>query len=100
MPTRKDSPDDRLKLELRRIANGDYEGPDQRAHARTKAIGERLSVELPRLAEIARVPPDQRERFGWAVLNVVLDAWENNDAREAASKLPSNSAPLSRAVET
>jgi len=87
-----DNPDERLKLTLQRIAERDYEEPEERVHERSDAVAERLSLELPRLTLLARVPrePQQRrDQFEYTVLNVVLDAWQNNDAREAASKLPS-----------
>jgi hypothetical protein len=95
----KDDPDEHLRRELLRIANGDYEGPNQRTHARRQAIAERSSLELRRVADIARVPPGQRDRLAGAILDVVLDAWENNDEQEAASQLGSTNAALSRAIE-
>lgn len=98
----KDSPDERLKRELLRIESGDYEGPEQRAHARSQAIAERLRLELPRLADIARVPsepPHRRDHFQNAVRNVVLDAWENDDSRKTASALPVIGPALSQAVD-
>jgi hypothetical protein len=74
--------------------------PEQRVHERSHAIAERLSLELPRLTDLARVPPDpeRRGRFRVAVLDVVLDAWENDDVREAALQLRSTNAALSRAM--
>lgn len=94
----KDSPDERLKLELLRIDTLHSEDPEARAQ-REVAIADWLTSELPHLANIARVPPKQRARFGRAILNIVLAGWENTDTRQAASKLLSNNAALSRAME-
>ena len=68
--------DERLRRELLRIAGRDYEVPEQRAHERSWFIGERLRLELPRLTDLARVPPEsiKRDYFRRAVLHVVLDA--------------------------
>jgi hypothetical protein len=90
-----EDPDESLRRELR-----DYEVPEQRAHERSWFIGERLRLELPRLTDLARVPPEsiKRDYFRRAVLHVVLDAWDNYDLREAASQLRTKKAALSRVV--
>src|SRR5262249_13791555 len=88
----KDNPDERLKRELERICEFDFEGPEQRAYKRQFPIAERLRLELLRLADLARVPQQRRGHFRIAVLNVVLDAWDNDDFRETASRLDSTNA--------
>jgi len=95
-----EDPDERLRLELLRIAGLDFELPEQRVHARGCAIAERLALELPRLTDLARVPdPEARGgHFQAAVLDIVLDAWENYDVRAAALQLRSTNAALSRVV--
>jgi hypothetical protein len=96
-----EDPDERLRLELHRIAGRSYEVPEQRAHERTHYIAERLSLELPRLTDLARVSPEPERRgrfFRDAVLHVVLDAWDNYDLREAASQLRTKKPALSRVV--
>src|SRR5262245_12364342 len=94
----KDNPDERLKLELQRIAELDFECPEQRAYARQFPIAEWLSLELPRLTDLARVPGERQGHFQAAVLDVVLDAWNNDDFREAVLRLNSTNAAQSRAV--
>jgi hypothetical protein len=94
----KENPDERLRLELLRIAGRDFEEPEQKVYERSHAIAERLSLELPRLTDLARVPTERRGRFRVAVLDVVLDAWQNDDVREAALRLRSTNAALSRAM--
>jgi hypothetical protein len=96
----KENPDERLRLELLRIAGSNYEEPEQKVHERSHAIAERLSLELPRLTDLARVPPDpgRRGRFRVAVLDVVFDAWQNDDVREAELQLRSTNAVLFHAM--
>ena len=94
----KDNPDERLKLELQRIAKRDYEEPEERVHERSDAVAERLSLELRRLTLLARVPGERQCHFQAAVLDAVLDAWRNNDLREAGLRLRSTNAALSRVV--
>jgi hypothetical protein len=98
----KEGPDERLRRELLRINKRKYEEPEQRVYERGFAIAERLSLELPRLTDLARVPlepPQRRDYFRRVVLDVVLDAWDNDDSRKAASALRSTSPALSRAID-
>jgi hypothetical protein len=98
----KEDPDERLRQELLRIEEADYETPEQRLPERYFAIGERLSLELEDLADLARVPhepPKRRDYFRRALLEFVLDAWDNDDSRKDASALYSTSPALSRAID-
>lgn len=104
----RDDPDERLRAELQRIDETNFEEPEQKVHARGLAIWERLSLELPRLTDLAQVPsdpkarvpfdPDRPGRFRGAVLDVVLDAWKNADVHMEALQLPSSHPALYRAV--
>jgi hypothetical protein len=58
-----------------------------------------LRIDMPlRLAEVARVPAENRERFWLAVFGAVLDAWEHDDSRKWALALKQNEV-LSRAID-
>jgi hypothetical protein len=52
---------------------------------------------LLRLAEVARVPEENRDGFWLAVFGAVLDAWEHDDSRKMALALKQNEV-LSRAI--
>ena len=93
----RDDPDERLRAELQRIDETDFEAPEQKDVARSFAIGEWL-MELPRLTDLARVPSDRHSNFHGIVLDVVLNAWKNTDVRAAALRLPSTDPALYRAV--
>ena len=56
---------------------------------------------MRRLADLARVPKIEkaRECFSNAIFNLVLDAWEDDDVREAKLQLESTSPALSRAAD-
>jgi hypothetical protein len=57
-----------------------------------------LRIDMPlRLAEVARVPEENRDGFWLAVFAAVLDAWEHDDRRKMAVSLNQNEV-LSRAV--
>jgi hypothetical protein len=104
----RDGPDERLRAELQRIDETNFEAPEQKVHERSFAISERLSLELPRLTDLAQVPsdpkarvpfdPERPGRFRGAVLDVVLDAWKNADVHAEALQLPSTHPALYRAV--
>src|SRR5262249_31189109 len=95
-----EDPDEQLRLELLRIAGRDYELPEQRAHERNHYINERLRLELPRLTDLARVPPESKgtDYFRIAVLYAVLGAWDKHDLREEATQLRTKKATLSRVI--
>jgi hypothetical protein len=57
-----------------------------------------LRIDMPlRLAEVARVPEENRDGFWLAVFGAVLDAWEHDDSRKMALALKQNEV-LSRAI--
>src|SRR5262249_36889744 len=58
-----------------------------------------LRIDMPlRLAELARVPEENREGVWLAVFGAVLDAWKHDAGREWAVSLKQNEA-LSQAIE-
>jgi hypothetical protein len=58
-----------------------------------------LRIDMPlRLAELARVPEENRDGFWLAVFGAVLDAWEHDDSRKMALALNQNEV-LSRAID-
>jgi hypothetical protein len=58
-----------------------------------------LHIDMPlRLAELARVPEENREGFWLAVFDAMIEAWEHDASRELALSLNQNEV-LSRAVE-
>jgi hypothetical protein len=58
-----------------------------------------LCIDMPlRLAEVARVPEENRDGFWLAVFAAVLDAWEHDDWRKMALSLNQNEV-LSRAID-
>jgi hypothetical protein len=58
-----------------------------------------LRIDMPlRLAELARVPEENRDRFWLAVFEAVIEAWEHDASREMAVSLNQNEV-LSRAVD-
>jgi hypothetical protein len=58
-----------------------------------------LRIDMPlRLAEVARVPEENRDGFWLAVFAAVLDAWEHDDWRKMAVSLNQNEV-LSRAID-
>jgi hypothetical protein len=57
-----------------------------------------LRVDMPsRLADLARVPEENRDGFLLAVFEAVIEAWEHNASREIAASLNQNEV-LSRAI--
>jgi hypothetical protein len=58
-----------------------------------------LRIDMPlRLAELARVPEENRDGFWLAVFGAVLDAWEHDASRKMAVSLNQNEV-LSRAID-
>jgi hypothetical protein len=89
-------PSDDGALEKRVLAAlGRANGPRPLAERLVSAL---LRIDMPlRLAEVARVPEENRDRFWLAVFGAVLDAWEHDDSRKMALALKQNEV-LSRAM--
>ena len=89
-------PGDDDALEKRVLAAlGRANGPHPLAERLVSAL---LRIDMPlRLAELARVPEENRDGFWLAVFGVVLDAWEHDASREWAVALKQNEM-LSRAI--
>jgi hypothetical protein len=95
--------DERLRSTLLEIAADSNLEPEQRAHLRGRAVAERLVLDLPRLIDLTRVPENQCARFRVAIIDVVLDAWDNDDLckhREAVLQSISTSPALLRVART
>jgi hypothetical protein len=88
-------PSDDGALEKRVLAAlGRANGPRPLAERLVSAL---LRIDMPlRLAELARVPEENRERFWLAVCDAVLDAWEHDASRKMS--LNQNEL-LSRAID-
>jgi hypothetical protein len=83
----KENPDKRLRLELLRIAEGDYEEPGQKINQRNFAIAERLGLELPRLTDLARVPPDPGEQIRQTWNRHGTGGWKVGIARDTKQRI-------------
>jgi hypothetical protein len=90
-------PGDDDTLEKRVLAAlGRANGPQWLAERVVSAL---LRIDMPlRLAELARVPEENRDGFWLAVFGAVLDAWEHDDSRKMALALKQNEA-LSQAID-
>jgi hypothetical protein len=90
-------PGDDDALEKRVLAAlGRANGLNPRAERLVSAL---LRIDMPlRLAELARVPEENRDRFWLAVFDAMIEAWEHDASRELALSLNQNEV-LSRAVD-
>jgi hypothetical protein len=90
-------PGDDDALEKRVLAAlGRANGLHPRAERLVSAL---LRIDMPlRLAELARVPEENRDGFWLAVFEAVIEAWEHDASREMAVSLNQNKV-LSRAVD-
>jgi hypothetical protein len=84
-------------LEKRVLAAlGRANGPHPLAERLVSAL---LRIDMPlRLAELARVPEENRNGFWLAVFDAVIDAWEHDASRKMAVSLNQNEV-LSRAID-
>ena len=90
-------PSDDGALEKRVLAElGRANGPHPLAERLVSAL---LRIDMPlRLAELARVPEENRDGFLLAVFDAVIDAWEHDAGRKMAVSLNQNEV-LSRATD-
>jgi hypothetical protein len=90
-------PGDDDALEKRVLAAlGRANGPHPPAERLVAAL---LRIDMPqRLAELARVPEENRDGFWLAVFGAVLDAWEHDASRKRAITRKQNGALL-RAID-